>query len=316
MQKSRTYGPVTSRRLGLSLGIDTVPYKICSFDCIYCQIGRTSKTTAERSDFGLAETIFAELGRKIEQGLEADHITLGGSGEPTLNLEAGDIIRGIKKMTNIPVAVLTNGSMLWDEGVRNDLYAADLVLPSLDAADEETFLKINRPHPDISFKRLLDGILSFSKVFTGKIWLEIFFIEDFNTSDAQLEEFKKLVKMIHPDRVHLNTAVRPPAESFAAAVDREALQAIAKKIGGRAEVIAEFTEKHRVPPARDLLEQDLVDMLLRRPCTIQDIATVLNINPSQAIKLLDPLIARGRVAVQTAGPQTYYSCTEETDYSR
>ncbi len=315
MKKSLIYGPVTSRRLGLSLGIDTVPYKICSFDCIYCQIGRTRKTTSERSDFGLAETIFTALGRKLEEGLEADHITLGGSGEPTLNLEAGKIIRGIKKMTDIPVAVLTNGSMLWDERVRNDLYAADVVLPSLDAADEETFQKINRPHPDISFKRLLDGILSFSKVFTGKIWLEIFFIDDFNTSDAQLEEFKKLVKMIHPDRVHLNTAVRPPAESFAAAVGRETLKAIAEKIGGRAEVIAECKEKHAVlpAPARDLLEQDLVDMLLRRPCTVQDIATVLNINPSQAIKLLAPLIAGGRVAVQTAGPRTYYSCTEETD---
>ncbi|MFO8111282.1 MAG: radical SAM protein [Desulfosalsimonadaceae bacterium] len=316
MGKSPIYGPVTSRRLGLSLGVDMVPYKVCSFDCIYCQIGPTKSPTVTRRNFGFGENIFKAIEQKLQAGVRADHITLGGSGEPTLNRETGDIIRGIKKMTDIPVAVLTNGSMLWDQKVRQDLLAADVVLPSLDAADEETFKKINRPHPDISFDRLLDGILSFSTEYTGKIWLEIFFIENINTSAAHVEKIKQMVQRIRPDKVHLNTAVRPPAEAFVTAVDRDALCAIAESIGGSASVIAEFKENPDAPVEEELPEQALVDMLLRRPCTINDIATALHVNPSLAVKILDRLVAKGRVTITSSGAELYYVCKEASDFSQ
>lgn len=316
MEKSPIYGPVTSRRLGLSLGVDMVPYKVCSFDCIYCQIGRTKNPTVERRNFGFAEKIYNALQQKLDAGVTADYITLGGSGEPTLNLEIGDIIRGIKKRTDIPVAVLTNGSMLWDQKVRQELRAADVVLPSLDGVDEETFTKINRPHPDISFARVVDGILSFSRAYTGKIWLEIFFVENINTSAAHVEKMKRLVQRISPDKVHLNTAVRPPAEAFVTAVDRNTLCAIADAIGNNASVIAEFKENPDATVEVALPEEALVNMLLRRPCTINDIATALNVNPSLAVKRLDQLVARGRVTITSSGSRLYYVCKEESDFSQ
>jgi wyosine [tRNA(Phe)-imidazoG37] synthetase (radical SAM superfamily) len=311
--KSLIYGPVTSRRLGLSLGVDTVPYKICSYDCIYCQIGRTAKTTAARKDYGLAEQIFQDLDRKLEGGTNAEHITLGGSGEPTLNLELGRIIRGVKKRTVIPVAVLTNGSLLWDPDVQDDLSAADVVLPSLDAPDEETFRRINRPHSDISFDRMIDGMVSFARMFKGKIWLEIFLVKNLNTSDQHLEKFSRLVKTIAPDRVHINTAVRPPAESYATAVDKETLASMAAKIGSNAAVIAEFQKKAVSSGQRDFLEDELVETLLRRPCTIKDIAVVLNVDETRVAGLLDRLITQGKVQIRTTGGKTYYMCTEETE---
>ena len=306
MTKSLIYGPVASRRLGHSLGIDAVPYKICSFDCIYCQIGRTCETTLERRDFGLSGRILETLDRRLNAGVKADHITLGGSGEPTLNLELGAIIRGIKQMTDIPVAVLTNASLLGDSAVQEDLRAADVVLPSIDAADEETFVRINRPHPDISFKRVVEGVASFSGSFKGQIWLEIFFIRPINTSDAQIQKFRELVETLNPDRVHLNTAVRPPAESFVTAVDRDFLASAAARIGDNAEVIADFRKTPGHPAENDLLEDELMGMLSRRPCTMQDIMNGLGAGEMRVAKLLDRLISEGRVTTRTAGPQTYY----------
>ncbi len=314
-EKSLIYGPVASRRLGMSLGIDVVPYKICSFDCIYCQIGRTRETTVKRSPFGLSDAIFKALAEKLEGGIRADHITLGGSGEPTLNMETGDIIRGIKKMTAIPVAVLTNGSMLWDQQVRKDLQAADIVLPSLDAADAETFAAINRPHPDISFSRLVDGLVSFSKDFPGEIWLEIFLVKSMNTSDVHIDQFKAMVDRIKPDRVHLNTSVRPPAEPFAMAVDRKTLEAIALKIGGNAEVIAEFKDHQEKVAERSLHEQDLLDMLLRRPCTISDMAGALNADEGRVAGLVEKLVAEGRVTSRASGTTIYYLGRENPEAS-
>lgn len=306
MTKSLIYGPVASRRLGLSLGIDAVPYKICSFDCIYCQIGRTLETTLERRDFGLSGRIFEGLDRRLKSGVKADHITLGGSGEPTLNLELGAIIRGIKQMTDIPVAVLTNASLLGDAAVQEELRAADVVLPSLDAGDEETFMRINRPYPDIPFNGIVEGLVSFSRSFKGQIRLEIFFIRSMNTSDAQIRKFRGLVEKIRPDQVHLNTAVRPPAEPFAMAVDRDFLAAAAAKIGDKAEVIADFRKNPDVATENDALEDELMGMLSRRPCTMQDIVNGLGAGEMRVARLLDRLVAEGRVTTRAAGPETYY----------
>lgn len=313
MRKSLVYGPVTSRRLGLSVGVDMVPFKVCSFDCVYCQIGRTEKTTVARSDFGLSDTIFEDLERKLKNVATPDHITLGGSGEPTLNLEIGKIIRGIKKITTIPVAVLTNGSLLWDQNVRDELSAADIVLPSIDAADEETYQKINRPHPDIAFDRFVEGVISFSHSFGGQIWAEIFLIKDINTSDIHLEKLKHLMGKIRPDRVHLNTAVRPPAERFVSAVDQGELQAMAAKINCNAEVIAEYRGKRDNPlEKKDLPEDAFVDVLLRRPCTTREIAVALNTNEKQVTAIADRLVAEGRISARISGSETYYLCKAES----
>ena len=170
-----------SRRLGRSLGVDIVPRKVCTLDCVYCQVGRSTEITVERKEYVAIEPVISELKSRIAKGLQADFITISGSGEPTLNSRLGDLIGEIKKITNIPIAVLTNGTLFFDASVRADCAKADVVLPSLDAGDEATFQKINRPHKDISIEKLISGLCQFRREYKGQIWLEVFFIEGINT---------------------------------------------------------------------------------------------------------------------------------------
>ena len=313
MEKSLIYGPVPSRRLGLSLGIDLVPYKICPFDCIYCQIGRTPRTTVERRAYVPAGEILKQFREKLSAGITADHITLGGSGEPTLNSEIGQVIDGIQQACDIPVAVLTNGATLGNSAVREALLAADVVLPSLDAPDASVFKFVNRPHPDVSFQSTVDGLVAFRKAYSGRIWLEIFFVPGGNTSETQLLGFKKLIERIAPDRVHLNTAVRPPAEAFAGPVPESELVEFAKILGEKAEVIAEFPKEHRRSTGREMIGEEVLGILSRRPCTINDIAAGLNLHPSEIIKYVAEMLREGHVRAFVTGGETYYRRTEEVE---
>jgi len=230
-EKKYLYGPVPSRRLGYSLGVDIVPIKACTLDCIYCQLGRTANKTIERRDYVPGEAVLAELKEKLAEGLTADFITISGSGEPTLNSQLGELIDGIKKITDIPVAILTNGTLLHRQDVRADCARADVVVPSLDAADEQTFQKVNRPHRDISIEKLISGLQTFRNEFAGRIWLEVFFVEDFNTDAEQIAKIKNAIEQIRPDKVQLNTAVRPTAEPGVKRLDAKKLRAIAAQLG-------------------------------------------------------------------------------------
>ncbi len=307
MKKSFVYGPVPSRRLGLSLGVDIVPYKKCPLDCIYCQIGRTPETSIDRQVYIPADRILTDVREKLSNGIDADHISLGGSGEPTLNSDIGTIIRQIKEISAIPVAVLTNGALLGDPEVRNALSAADVVLPSLDAPDEAVFQRINRPHPEISFAALVDGLIAFRKEYSGQIWLEIFFIDGFNTADDHLQGFRKLIDRIAPDKVHLNTAIRPTAEDYAGQVPEKILEAFVEVLGERAEVIADFPREQRHRVRRDLIDEDVLGMLSRRPCTIKDIAAGLKIPEAELIAHVQDLVDRKVVQKRHIGDRIYYS---------
>ncbi|MHC4155862.1 MAG: radical SAM protein, partial [Planctomycetota bacterium] len=207
------YGPVPSRRLGLSLGVDVVPLKACPLDCLYCQLGKTSHRSTERRQYVSAEQILTQLTSRLRQGLEADFITIGGSGEPTLNSNLGRIIDGIKHVTDIPVAILTNGVLFYRPEVRADCIKADVVLPSLDAGDEQTFRKIDRPHEALSLEKLIAGLSAFRDEFPGNIWVEVFLVEGLNTADEQIAQIQHAIGRIRPDKIQLNTAVRPTAES-------------------------------------------------------------------------------------------------------
>ena len=209
----RVFGPVPSRRLGRSLGVDLVPRKTCSFDCVYCQVGRTTRRTVARSVLAPRAEAIKELRNRLQEGAEADVITLAGSGEPTLHAELGAVIDDIKAISDLPVAVLTNGSLLFDRGVRADCAKADLVLPSLDAGDEATFQAVNRPEPSLTLARVADGLVAFRREFDGPIWLEVFLVEGVNASREQVRKIGEWVETIRPDKVHLNTAVRPTAET-------------------------------------------------------------------------------------------------------
>jgi len=292
------YGPVPSRRLGLSLGLDLVPYKTCSLDCIYCQLGATTNKTIQRKEYVPIKAIVTQLKQKIKDGLEADYITLGGSGEPTLNSKLGLLIREIRKITDIPVAILTNGTLLSDKSVRDDCALADLVIPSLDAADEETFRKINRPHSDISIENFISSLVTFRKEFSGKIWLEVFLLEGINTVPRQIEKMKKAIERIMPDKIQLNTAVRPTAEPYAKIVTRQKLTEIAGRLGPKCEAIAyAFDEnkskqnetKSKIAPRKAEITKSLLSMLKRRPCSINDISSVMKIHPNEVIKYINYL---------------------------
>lgn len=306
MTQNVVYGPVPSRRLGRSLGVDLVPYKICSYDCIYCQIGRTPQPTMERKPYVPVEKVVRQVLEKLEQGVAADYITLGGSGEPTLNSDIAEIIARIQAASPVPVAVLTNGSMLIQADVRQALKAADAVLPSFDAPDADIFQRINRPGPGIGFAEMAEGMVRFRQEYTGPIWLEIFLIDGINTSEAAIEGFKHWMTRIRPDRIHLNTAVRPTAESGVLRPSDEQLMRVRDMLGERAEIVVAYQGESRVTGGRKSLQADLLDLLSRRPCTLSDIADGLDTHPHEILKYLEPLVASGEIEMVRKEDGTYY----------
>jgi wyosine [tRNA(Phe)-imidazoG37] synthetase (radical SAM superfamily) len=293
-EKKYLYGPVPSRRLGRSLGVDIVPFKVCTLDCIYCQLGETTEKTLERKDYVPVKAVLAELKERLAQGVKADFIAISGSGEPTLNSRLGELIDGIKKITNIPVAILTNGTLLYRQDVRADCARADVVLPSLDAGDEQTFQKINRPHSGLSIEKLIEGLLAFRNEFAGEFVLEVFFVEGLNTGTEQIAKIKAAIERIRPDRIQLNSAVRPTAEPNVKRLDAGKLQVIAEELGEKCEVVADASPAQ---PGRDVecKAENLLSMLKRRPCSLNDICSALAINRNEALKYITHFQQQGLI---------------------
>lgn len=218
------FGPVPSRRLGRSLGVDPVPYKRCTYDCVYCQLGRTTHEPPEREDWIDPEEILGEIGDALRRhGDETDWICFTGRGEPTLCRSLGRLLRRTKAMTDRPVAVLTNGSLLWREDVRSDLAAADLVMPSLDAADPDTFARINRPSAGVDIETVVEGMVRFRESYGGLVWVEVMLVGGVNDREEPLLALRKALDRIRPDRIHLNTPIRPPAEEWVRPPDASGL---------------------------------------------------------------------------------------------
>jgi wyosine [tRNA(Phe)-imidazoG37] synthetase (radical SAM superfamily) len=301
------YGPVPSRRLGRSLGVDLVPFKTCSYDCIYCQLGRTTEKTIERREYVPVARVLEELDRKLAGGDVPEFITLAGSGEPTLNSGIGKLIREIKRRTAVPVAVLTNGSLLWMEEVREELLPADLVLPSLDAGDETLFRHVNRPHEEISFERMVEGTVAFTGDFPGEVWLEVFLLDGVTGIPSEVEKIAAAARRIAPARIQLNTVSRPPAEGYACAVSRERLSALKSSFRGIVDIIDESGEEDsRQHPLRESRDEDILALLGRRPCTGRDVADGLGVHAIEALKHLDALVASGKVKTVLEGGKVYY----------
>jgi wyosine [tRNA(Phe)-imidazoG37] synthetase (radical SAM superfamily) len=261
---------------------------------VYCQLGRTSKKSIQRTDYVPVEEVLAELRARLDDGVQADFVTISGSGEPTLNSRLGEIIEGMKKITDIPVALLTNGTLLYRRDVRVDCAKADVVLPSLDAGDEETFQRVNRPHKDISIEKLISGLCAFRKEFAGQIWLEVFLVEGTNTSPEQIARIKDAVDRIGPDRIQLNTAMRPTAEADVKKIDAGTLQAIAKELGDKCGVVAGVLPGSAVKHMEAKGEQ-LLSVLKRRPCSLDDICSGLGMARNEALKYITRLQQQGIV---------------------
>lgn len=300
------YGPVPSRRLGRSLGIDLVPFKTCTYDCVYCQLGRTTDKTVEFKEYVPVGEVLAELGRKLAEGDAPDYISLAGSGEPTLNSGVGRLIEGIKALTRIPVAVITNGSLLWDRRVADSLLKADLVVPSLDAGDSAMFGRINRPHHGIDYDRVVEGLISFRGVYKGRIWLEVMLLDGWNDGPEQMKKIGELAGRIKPDRVQLNTAVRPPAESTARPVPRSRMQELARMFTRPTDIISDCGASPDLTGDQAGRAEDVLSMIARRPCTVEDVALGLGSHRLAALKDLEALVKAGRAEkVETAGRWFY-----------
>ena len=241
IDKRHVFGPVPSRRLGRSLGVDLVPYKTCSFDCVYCQLGRTTHLTVTREEFVPTDQVIREIRESLGSSVPPDYITLSGSGEPTLHLGFGDVIDAVRKMTDTPVAVITNSSLMADPEVRRECAKADLVIPSLDVADRGMFPCVNRPHRDVVFEEMAEGLIEFGKEFRGRMWLEVFLLYGVTGVAPYVRRMIPLIERIDPERIQLNTVVRPPAESITRAVPPEDLIELAELLGPKAEVIAHFS---------------------------------------------------------------------------
>ncbi len=311
---SRVFGPVPSRRLGFSLGVDLVPFKTCSLDCVYCQLGSAGNTVIRREEYAPVGEVLEELEERLREGGRIDWITLSGSGEPTLHSGIGRLIPRIKELTRIPVAVLTNGTLLGLDGVREDLGAADLVVPSLDAGTEEVFAKINRPHPGITLDGLAGGIARFTAGYSGRVWLEVMLLPGLNDSEAELEAIAGRIRRIRPDRVQLNTAVRPAAESGVAALAPGELERARKFLGARVgqipvEVVAGFSGKREGAAGRDLAGE-IAGYLKRRPAAVEDLAAVFGLHRQEVIKHLGRLRDTGEIREIFSGGKKFFTVAD------
>ena len=299
------YGPVPSRRLGFSLGVDILPFKTCTLDCVYCQLGPSSRTTARRRAFFDPKAVLRQVRKAVASGARIDHITFSGSGEPTLNSSLGEIIRGIKKMTPIPVVVLTNGTLLHRRDVRRDLRDADVVVPNLDAATPRLFGRVNRPDKALRLDRMLEGLAAFRREFKGEIWLEVMLVAGVNDSPAHLRKLRKIIDTVGADKVQLNTVVRPPAERTARPLSEARMKAIAKALGPTSEVAVTFPERSG-KPAGGKLEKAILAMVRRRPVTASDISASLGRGPARVAEVLTSLASAGKVKRVRYGSKTYF----------
>lgn len=308
--KKFVFGPVPSRRLGFSLGVDIIPRKCCTFDCIYCQVGRTTHKSDVRASFYKPEEIIDEITREVAGNRSIDFITFSGSGEPTLNSDLGRIIKGVKKRATKPVAVITNGSLLDRSDVRRDLEEADLLMPSLDAVTEEIFSRVNRPVPTIRIEAMIEGLRALRRQFRGPLWLEVMLMQDINDDAQHIELLKKTINTINADRVQLNTVTRPPCEGYATGLTPARLATIQGIFGPGAEVICSFGKEGGVENPAESWVEDLLAMLRRRSLTLNEIVAVTGVSRTRAEEGLKKLVDLLRLEVKRIDDRDYYLVKE------
>ena len=312
------FGPVPSRRLGMSLGVDMVPKKVCSLNCVYCEVGPTTRLTSERKPYVPAKDIIRELHDYFQTQDNPDFITFSGYGEPTLNSEIGEIFDYLKReKPEVPIAVLTNGTLLYEKEVRDAIMKADLVLPSLDSATEEGFVKINHPVKTISLRQYVEGLVTFRKEFAGQIWLEIFILPGYNDSITELDALKKELLRIKPDRIQLNTLDRPGTVPGLRSATRQELQSIIDhwKIPN-VEIIAAVLERTKMVSYRKDVENVIIETINRRPCTLDDLSKILGLHVNELNKYLDALEASGKVHTERQDRGLFYMIRKDTNPER
>lgn len=325
------FGPVNSRRLGRSLGVDLFREKICTLNCIYCEVGPTTRLTCERAEYVPTADILGEIDAYCgvpARVAELDYVTVTASGEPTLHSGLGEILAHLKVSTAKPVAVLTNGTTLSDARVREELARADVVVPSLDSALTASFRKLDRPDRCLDLQQIIEGLITFSHEYQGQLWLEILFARDINDSDQDVDALRRVVKLMRIDRIQLNTVARPPLESFARPLDQQRMQVIAEQFRrdnedrpvdllARGAVQEDDSAQQREfdlasDAGTNALLAEIAEMLKRRPCTAADINRTFHLgDPDKVEQLLAPLVQDGTLQKRVYGDRLYYQCSQE-----
>lgn len=305
------FGPVPSRRLGRSLGISPIPPKTCNYSCIYCQLGKTSVLTNDRKMYFPVKNIVQEVKKALEKEHVIDYITIVGDGEPTLYLGLGELIEEIKTFTNIPVAVITNGALLYDQEVRKELLLSDVVLPTLDAVEERMFRIINRPHKDLKLELIIEGMRKFREEFSNQIWMEVMLVKDKNDSKETTLAIKDILDELKVDKTFINVPIRPPAESWVEIPSNEVL-AEAQKILN-AESIAHFENLLIESVDRDASPEDqILSITKRHPLREDQIMTLFpNLNEEKIKKMLDGMSKKGLVKIEKYMNHRFWTAKEE-----
>ncbi|MDJ0762730.1 MAG: radical SAM protein [Myxococcota bacterium] len=307
----RIYGPVPSRRFGLSLGVDLVPRKVCSFDCIYCQVGPTDRLIATPDDFYAVDEVIADIESALEAGPRPDVLTFAGSGEPTLYRSLGQLIDRCRDLTDIPILLITNSSQFWRDEVALAACKVDVLAPSLDAGDDAAYQRINRPHLDITYDRLLGGLERVTQAFQGEIRLEVMLIRDINDNEASLQAIARQLAPLRFDQVDVNTPVRPPIpERSALPCYKAALDRARALFGPTARAIGRF-ESQPAPMACEQrpftdLDKDIRETLQRRPCTVEDLIAALGVGRGMVLTSLHRLTSAGLINTHASGSETYF----------
>lgn len=306
------YGPVPSRRLGRSLGVDLVPFKTCTYDCIYCQLGKTTDKTTERRDYVPVADVLREVQENLSTGAGCDYICMAGSGEPTLHASIGEMISKIREMTDIPVAVITNGSLLYLPDVRQSLLQADLVIPSLDAGDAPLFDYVNRPHEDITFERMAEGLVEFARRYSGRLWLEVLLVSGVTGLSPEVKKIAAWAQMIGAQKIQLGTVNRPAYEDFACAVGPKQMKKLAGLFSGPVDILENaLPETVFGTAASDINDADILNLLARRPCTLTGICSGLVLHPHDAAKRLGQLADEKRIVTLRTDHDVFYKITEK-----
>jgi wyosine [tRNA(Phe)-imidazoG37] synthetase (radical SAM superfamily) len=293
------FGPVPSRRLGQSFGIDTIPLKTCNWNCVYCQLGRSTPLVNERKNYIVPEVILAEAQWALaaHRPGEIDWITFVGSGEPTLHASLGLLIRQVKTLTAVPVAVITNGALLHLPDVRAELIAADAVLPTLDAGTPELYRRINRPHPACTYERLVAGLIAFRKMYRGRLWIEVMLVRGLNDTGPALRDIAAILHQIGPDEVHINLPTRPPAETWVQPPDDKDLMRATALLGEAAHVVQPVEGTFDLGSGEHLTDA-IVGIITRHPLREEELRHALvKWSPGQVEETLAELAASGRAQV-------------------
>jgi wyosine [tRNA(Phe)-imidazoG37] synthetase (radical SAM superfamily) len=309
------FGPVPSRRLGVSLGVDIVPYKTCAFNCVYCECGRTTDHTTIRKPYIKARVIIRELKNYLKDSPRLDYITFSGGGEPTLNSDIGKIVGFLKdEFPSYKLALLTNGGLLGKKQERDDIKRCDVIIPSLDAVSDEAFAKINRPCPGIKVVDIVQGIKKIKQESSGRIWIEVFIVPSINDSRQEIDLIKKALLEISPDRVQLNTLDRPGTEGWVVPASAQELARLARSLKPlRAEVIAGGGVKKGFEKYSSDIQEKIISTLKRRPCTADDLAGIFSLRIDILNRYLNELEDSDKIVSEKKERGVFFKVKNEFD---